>query len=553
MFVEAEKYNRRFCFILGSGASRAAGIKTGVEMAKQWATELEEKYERKELKNLMDKLHIDSIVPNSQNYFGIYDLRYYPDYHEGYAYFERELEKGSPSLGHYALAKILAGKKHNLAITTNFDSLVEDALFIYTNKHPLVVGHESLTQFINLNIERPIIAKIHRSLYFRPFNRKEETMDLADGWKETLRNAFNVYTPVVVGYAGGDESLMKFLQDEHLKMNGLYWCYWNKEKPSEEIVELVKSKNGCMVPIEGFDLMMFMLSRKLGLDNPEKEMLAVTNERIQNYNKQYREFEKDIREKYEKAEATDESMQETIKEIGDFNVALFEAVNQKLEKEKTPENYVERGEAYFRLNEFDNAISDFNEAINLKPDFAEAYVGRGNVYCYQGKYDCAIKDFDEAIRLNPTIESYNCRARTYYMKDEYDFVIRDCDEAIRIKANANSFYYRGRAYFYKEEYELAMRDYNEAIRLDSNDSITYWARGDLYYEKGEYDLAIKDYNESIRLSPDWDLSYQSRGEAYFQKGKYDLALKDYQEALRISPESLLAQVGIDKITAKMKS
>ena len=150
MFVEAEKYNRRFCFILGSGASRAAGIKTGVEMAKQWATELEEKYERKELKNLMDKLHIDSIVPNSQNYFGIYDLRYYPDYHEGYAYFERELEKGSPSLGHYALAKILAGKKHNLAITTNFDSLVEDALFIYTNKHPLVVGHESLTQFINL-------------------------------------------------------------------------------------------------------------------------------------------------------------------------------------------------------------------------------------------------------------------------------------------------------------------------------------------------------------------------------------------------------------------
>lgn len=147
VFCEAEKCNRRFCFILGAGASRQAGISTGVEMAKKWALQLKEKYEEKELQALMKKLGIDSIEATSKNYFGIYDLRFYPDYQEGYAYFERELEKGVPSLGHHVLAKILAGKVHNLAITTNFDSLVEDALFIYTNKRPLVVGHESLAQF----------------------------------------------------------------------------------------------------------------------------------------------------------------------------------------------------------------------------------------------------------------------------------------------------------------------------------------------------------------------------------------------------------------------
>ena len=161
MFGEAQKYNRRFCFILGSGASREGGIPTGVEMAKIWAEELKNKYEEKELQDLMKKLDIKSISPSSENYFGIYELRYYPEYQEGYAYFERELEKGMPSLGHHALAKILTGKTHNLAITTNFDSLIEDALFIYANKHPLLVGHESLAGFINLNVDRPIVAKIH--------------------------------------------------------------------------------------------------------------------------------------------------------------------------------------------------------------------------------------------------------------------------------------------------------------------------------------------------------------------------------------------------------
>ncbi len=71
MFGEAPKYNRRFCFILGSGASREGGIPTGVEMAKNWADELKNKYEETELQNLMKKLDIKSITPTSENYFGI--------------------------------------------------------------------------------------------------------------------------------------------------------------------------------------------------------------------------------------------------------------------------------------------------------------------------------------------------------------------------------------------------------------------------------------------------------------------------------------------------
>ena len=99
-----------------------------------------------------------STKPSSRAYFDLYAMRFFPDYQNGSAFLERTLERAQPSLGYYPLAALLANTRNNLVITTNFDSLVEDALFIYTDKRPIVISHELLAQYINFNTSRPIIA-----------------------------------------------------------------------------------------------------------------------------------------------------------------------------------------------------------------------------------------------------------------------------------------------------------------------------------------------------------------------------------------------------------
>ena len=48
------------------------------------------------------------------------------------------------------------------------------------------------------------------------------------------------------------------------------------------------------------------------------------------------------------------------------------------------------------------ALRDYNEAISLKPDFAEAYYGRGLVMNDDLEdYYAAKADFDRAIQLKP--------------------------------------------------------------------------------------------------------------------------------------------------------
>ena len=537
-FLRAGKNNQRYCFILGSGASREAGIHTGVQMAEIWARELKEKYEENELKELMRELGIESIEPNSKNYFGIYELLSYDNYQEGYAFFEKELEKGTPSLGHYALAKILAGGRHNLVITTNFDSLVEDALFIYTRKHPLVIGHESLTEFMNLNIDRPIVAKIHRSVYFHPFNRKAETNGLAEGWKEILKNLLMVYTPIVIGYAGGDQSLMQFLNDESVNLNGLYWCYWSKEEPSEEIRDLVAKKNGCLVPIEGFDQMMFMISRKLGFDNPEKEMRRVTEERIEKYNKQYDQFESRIREEADKESEVKDTIHDTIREIDSHNEKQLREAEDRIAREESAENYFYRGNVFFRLKMYDKAIADYTQAIEKNPECAEAYNNRGIAYRKTGEYDKAIADYTQTLEKNPEyIEAYINRGIVYRKTGEYDKAIADYTQALEKNPEyAEAYNNRGYAYDETGEYDKAIADYTQAIEKNPEYAEAYNNRGYAYAEKKEYENAISDYKISIKMKADFEIPYHNLGELYFELKDYENALKYLSSAIKINPE-----------------
>jgi tetratricopeptide (TPR) repeat protein len=535
IFNESEKCNRRFCFILGSGASREAGILTGVEMAKIWSERLREKYETDELSQLMKKLNINDLEPTSENYFGIYELMFYPDYRDGHSFFERELEKGTLSFGHHALAKILAGKTHNLAITTNFDSLIEDALFIYTEKRPLVIGHESLTEFADFNIERPIVAKIHRSLYFHPFNRKNETDCLAEGWKDTLQNAFRVYTPVVIGYAGGDKSLMEFLKDENTKMDGLYWCYYNREEPSEEIKALVANKAGCLIPIGGFDHMMFMLSRKLGFENPENKMREVTESRIETYNKRYEEFNEKIRD--ENKIISDESTMEIVKEMDIYNQKWLDSINNIPSDVATYNDLINKARLYSRLLKYDKAIEELGKAIKLKPENAEAYNIRGNNYSLTNDFKKALEDYNKAIELNPQyVKAYSNRANVYIATNEYEKALEDYNKAIELDPLYVSAYInRGDYYNIAEKYEEAMEDYNKAIELDPMNAEAYNNRGCIYNATKEYKEALEDYNKAIELNPMGAEVYNNRGNIYKAMMEYKKALEDYSKAIELNP------------------
>jgi tetratricopeptide (TPR) repeat protein len=150
-----------------------------------------------------------------------------------------------------------------------------------------------------------------------------------------------------------------------------------------------------------------------------------------------------------------------------------------------------------RDHDYDKAIREFDEAIRLKPKYAEAFSQRGNAWSRKNDYDKAIIDFNEAIRLDPNDASY--------------------------------YFSRGVAWRNKKDYYKAIRDYDEAIRLDPNNALCYfdisWLLATCPEEK------VRDGNRAIQLArracelTDWKNGWELNGlaAAYAEAGKFHLA------------------------------
>jgi tetratricopeptide (TPR) repeat protein len=66
---------------------------------------------------------------------------------------------------------------------------------------------------------------------------------------------------------------------------------------------------------------------------------------------------------------------------------------------KLAEAYSSRGIAYAKRREYDQAIADYDKAIELDPKNAKAYYRRGYVYDIKGEHDRAMADYNKAMGL----------------------------------------------------------------------------------------------------------------------------------------------------------
>ncbi len=95
-----------------------------------------------------------------------------------------------------------------------------------------------------------------------------------------------------------------------------------------------------------------------------------------------------------------------------------------------------RGMNRCQQGDYEAAIRDFDQAIEINSNWAEAFYNRGLAYSKLGKYQKAIEDYSQALAINSNwADVYNNRGNAYYKLGDYEKAIADYDEAIKIYPN----------------------------------------------------------------------------------------------------------------------
>lgn len=220
------------------------------------------------------------------------------------------------------------------------------------------------------------------------------------------------------------------------------------------------------------------------------------------------------------------------------HIAAIELFDQAITLEPSPHLFCNRGNAYSAISQFEQAIEDYNRALDQNHLYVYAYSGRGFAYAHLKQYRQALEDFNTAIALKPGFaESYGGRGLTHFYLGNCDRAIESFNRAITLKPHAEAYSGRGLVYAYLKQYDRALEDYDLAIILDPQNAHTFNHRGIIYTKLKQYRRALEDYDRSITLDPQNAIAYYNRGNAYYSLEDYRQAADDFDQAFQLNLNS----------------
>ena len=264
-----------------------------------------------------------------------------------------------------------------------------------------------------------------------------------------------------------------------------------------------------------------------------------------------------------------------------------------IELKPTENKYLIRGYCYLELGMNNEALADYNSAIEIDSEYAVAYYRRGLLYKNLDRLDIAEKDlkkaielypeydvamtelgfvriqlgkkdsmtyFNKAIKVKPCDINYYLRVKARqkiliredslkklaegklaeYKKDEIfnekqaKDDIKDLSKAIALNDKDTDYYeMRADRYDYLDDYSKSIDDYDTLIDVDSDNGFYYWARACAKYNLKQYQNALEDIDKYLKLIGGTDDGYIFfiKGMSNFRLGNYDAAISDFTKGI----------------------
>ncbi len=195
-----------------------------------------------------------------------------------------------------------------------------------------------------------------------------------------------------------------------------------------------------------------------------------------------------------------------------------------------------------RLETLQQARVQFEQAIELDPDYADAYAALAEcaIVLYSNHsaltreeaYELAQSNLDEAFRLNPELaDAYATEGLLktgLWSQTRLGLENVEAESAFEYAISLNPNHARAYMWFAllrdaEQRYEDSIAFYHRAMQLDPLARIPYSNLPALYAQQGQNEVALKLWLDAIEIHPEWPVPHQYIARHLFGMGRLDEA------------------------------
>ena len=236
--------------------------------------------------------------------------------------------------------------------------------------------------------------------------------------------------------------------------------------------------------------------------------------------------------------------------------------------------YLGRGKKYLQQGNYQEALGDFNKALDIKPNYLQAHLFKAETHLKVSQTDSAMNSYETALKITPEDIPLNIRvAQLYYMQGRYPAMRVVLDKAIARAPEVSRLYsLRSKLNFAVRRYESSIEDLrvltylekdsvkflqslgstykllNRTIQADScfalvkqnapayanslrRESQKMYDQANRLFQDEQFIESVHALNDRIMLSGLMPMDLLLRGKASLQAGFTTFALEDFSDLL----------------------
>ena len=199
----------------------------------------------------------------------------------------------------------------------------------------------------------------------------------------------------------------------------------------------------------------------------------------------------------------------------------------------------------------DEAIAQWREALDIKPNYAEAHVNLGAVLADRGCVDEGIAHYRMVLSADPEqAEAHNNFGLILQRQKKVDEAIAHWQKALELRPDhAEARYNLANALVAKGRTDEAMTQYREALEVNPDYSEAHTNLGVVLAGRGRGDEAMAHYQRVLEINPKNATAQNNLGAFLAGCGRVEEAMAHYRKALEIKPDYADALVNLGNALA----